>query len=70
MATASDNKLSIDRLVTVEELAKRLGKSVRTLNRWHTLRTGPKRFKLGGRTSYYHLDDVIRWIDDQRETQR
>ena len=60
---------NLDKLVPLTEFAKRLGKSERTVFRWHTLRKGPRRTKIG-RSIFYHEDDIGRWIESQREAQR
>ena len=38
--------------------------SERTVDRWHTLRTGPKRSKVG-RTVVYSRDAVRRWLEER-----
>ena len=59
---------SLDSLVSLPEFAKRLGKSNRTIFRWHTLRKGPRRTKIG-RSSYFLEADIARWVEAQREAQ-
>ena len=44
------------------EAAKQLGKQPRTLDRWHTERRGPKRYKIG-RTVYYKRSDLLEWLE-------
>jgi len=53
------------------DLAADLGVAVRTLRRWHAMRTGPRRTIIARRVYYAH-EDVQRWLDQQREdaTQR
>ncbi len=60
---------SLDKLVSLTEFAKRLGKSERTVFRWHTLRKGPRRTVIG-RSIYFHEDDISEWVDSQREPKR
>lgn len=48
-----------------DEAAQALNSSTRTLDRWHTLRTGPPRFLVGGKVAY-DLRDVIAWLEDQK----
>lgn len=49
---------------TVAELASELGITERSLHRYHWLRTGPKRTKIGGRV-YFHKDAVHDWLKRQ-----
>ena len=65
-ATASHHE--IDRLVTLTELARRLEVSERTLHRWHSLRTGPPRTRLG-RAIYFRQTDLDAWIKAQNRDQ-
>ncbi len=44
-------------------LAKRLGITVRTLDRWHVLRSGPPRTVLG-RTILYRKEAVMEWLEE------
>lgn len=50
--------------LTQPELADVLGVSERTLNRWHSLRQGPPRCKIG-RAVRYRADSVADWIAAQ-----
>lgn len=43
------------------EVAEMLGVSLRTLNRWHALRVGPARCKVG-RTVLYRASAVDSWL--------
>lgn len=47
--------------LTQSELADVLGVSERTLNRWHSLRQGPPRCKIG-RVIRYRADSVAQWM--------
>lgn len=49
------------------EVAALLGVSLRTLSRWHALRVGPARCKVG-RTVLYRKQAVETWLS-QNETQ-
>jgi predicted DNA-binding transcriptional regulator AlpA len=48
------------------ELARGLGKSTRTLDRWHTLRIGPPRVVIG-RTILYRRQSVLEWLASREE---
>lgn len=45
-----------------EEVASLLGISLRTLSRWHALRVGPARCKIG-RTVLYRRDAIEAWLE-------
>lgn len=45
-------------------LAKELGISVDTLQRWHNLRIGPPRIKVGGKV-WYRRDSVRAWLREK-----
>jgi len=49
------------------EVAKMLGISTRTLNRWHALRYGPPRCKIG-RIVLYRQSAIFAWLE-ANETQ-
>jgi hypothetical protein len=53
--------------LTRDELAKQLNKTVRTIDRWRALGTGP-RFVNVGKTIYYHRDeaDPARWLKNSK----
>jgi|GEM_PF-3369414 len=55
-----------DQLLTIDEVARELGVTVRTLRRWHTLRMGPPRCKLRHYVRF-RAGDLAQWIRDQRE---
>ena len=48
--------------MTAAEVAEMLDVSVRTLSRWHALRVGPARCKVG-RTILYRKTAVEAWLD-------
>jgi predicted DNA-binding transcriptional regulator AlpA len=56
----------LDGYFSREQLAAELGRSPRSLDRWHAHGAGPKRFKLGGKVLYAR-DAVLRWLADQQE---
>ncbi len=50
---------------TVEGLARLIGRSVRTLGRWHLRRIGPPRVKVNGTNLIlYRADAVKRWLEE------
>ena len=51
----------LDGYLTREVLAEQLGKSVRTIDRWETRRSGPPRVLLG-KTVFYRLESVRAWL--------
>ena len=52
--------------ITRKELARQLGKSVRTLGRWHRRRIGPPR-TLAGCSIFYSKSRVAQWLERQTE---
>lgn len=60
--TATNVKSSIlDEYISPEHLAAELHISTRTLDRWHALREGPPRTKLGKRI-LYRRESVAAWL--------
>jgi len=57
---------SLDRLLTVEELASYLGVPVATLYQWRHRGEGPPGFRVG-RYIRYRRNDVEQWIRDRLE---
>jgi predicted DNA-binding transcriptional regulator AlpA len=51
-----------------QELAKELGKSERTLHRWHVERVGPPRVVVG-RMVLYRRASVLEWLRSREEAQ-
>lgn len=58
---------TLDRLLTVEELADYLGVPVATLYQWRYRREGPPGFRVG-RHVRYRWGDVQVWVEHQLET--
>lgn len=54
---------------TKDELARELGRSTRTLDRWHTERIGPPRAKIGA-LILYPKARVFDWLERQAEAER
>lgn len=54
-----------ENLISPQQLADFVKKSVWTIYRWNSLGTGPSYFKVGG-TVRYELSDVLAWLDDRR----
>ncbi|MEU7692548.1 helix-turn-helix transcriptional regulator [Microbispora hainanensis] len=54
----------MERLWTVEEVAKFLGVPVATLYQWRHHRTGPRSRKIG-RHLRYLPEDVMSWVHEQ-----
>jgi predicted DNA-binding transcriptional regulator AlpA len=57
-----------EQFLTERELAMALGKSLRTLRRWHTLRIGPNRTRVG-RSIVYNKNTVRDWLATQESRQ-
>ncbi len=58
---------SLDRLLTVENLAEYLGVPVATLYAWRYQRQGPPGFRVG-RHLRYRWTDIEEWINDRIKT--
>ncbi|MBD8869881.1 helix-turn-helix domain-containing protein [Nocardioides donggukensis] len=56
----------IDALMTIEEVAELLRMPLATVRYWRVLGTGPRGFILGRRLRYFR-QDVLDWLDEQRE---
>src|SRR3954451_5385206 len=63
---ALDEHLTLGEYVTPEQLAQHLGKSTRTLARWHARRIGPPRCSVG-KLILYRVAAVRTWLAE-RET--
>ncbi len=55
-------------IMTPENLARKMGISLRTLARWNSLRIGPPRVVIG-RTILYRLESVRQWMKDREVDQ-
>jgi excisionase family DNA binding protein len=58
---------SLDRLLTVEDLAEYLGVPVATLYAWRYHRQGPPGFRVGRHVRYRWVD-IEEWISDRIKT--
>lgn len=56
-----------DELLTIEEVAELLRMPVASLRYWRVLGTGPRGFIIGRRLRYWR-QDVMDWLDEQRES--
>ena len=50
-------------LLDQKEAAKRLGLSVKTLERWRWASRGPRFIKLSGRAVRYRPEDLSEWVE-------
>ena len=53
--------------LTKDQLAQQLGRSTRTIDRWHTQRIGPQRTKVGNKLILYSKKSVSEWLERQTE---
>ena len=58
----------LDDYLTPDQLAEELGKSVRTIARWDSLRIGPPKTVIG-KKPYYRRDAVRKWLLRQEQEQ-
>lgn len=58
---------SLDKLLTVKDLAEHLGVPVATIYAWRYHREGPPGFRVG-RHVRYRWTDVEQWISDRLKT--
>jgi excisionase family DNA binding protein len=58
---------SLDRLLTIEDLAEYLGVPVATLYAWRYHRQGPPGFRVGRHVRYRWVD-IEEWISDRIKT--
>jgi predicted DNA-binding transcriptional regulator AlpA len=70
MDAALEHKLAQDRdrILSLEEIAKRSGTPLNTLRYWRHIGVGPPTFKLGRRVVAME-SDVESWIADARKSQ-
>jgi predicted DNA-binding transcriptional regulator AlpA len=64
--TTKPNLTFLDGYLRREELARQLGVSARTIDRWQSLRCGPQRVAVG-RTILYSLDSVRQWLESREQ---
>jgi DNA-binding transcriptional MerR regulator len=56
----------LDGYVSKQELARQLGRSIRTIDRWETKRLGPPRVVVG-RTVLYNIDSARKWLASREQ---
>ena len=66
MKYAQSNGGLLDGYMTPAETASELGVCVRTIDRWHLLRKGPPRTRVGKKV-LYKRSDVSAWISNNQE---
>ena len=67
LAHTKDVGSPLDEYITREDLARQLGKSTRTLDRWAVERTGrPPRTRVG-RSIFYSKSELAAWLEQQTE---
>ena len=58
----------LNEFLTKEQLARELGRSTRTLDRWHVQRIGPPRTKVrGSKLILFKKSTVSEWLESQAE---
>ena len=58
----------LNEFLTKEQLARELGRSTRTLDRWHVQRIGPPRTKVrGSKLILFKKNTVSEWLESQAE---
>ncbi len=67
MTNPTNGESVLAEYMTRDELAEDLSRCARTLDRWHSLRTGPPRTILGKRVLYRRAS-VAAWLRSQEET--
>ena len=65
---ATSIQLPQDDLITEQEFADLVGKTLRTIRRWRIERTGPRRTKLG-RTVYYSRTSIEQFLKDREDAE-
>jgi predicted DNA-binding transcriptional regulator AlpA len=65
-APALEGSIVLDGFLRREELARQLGVSPRTIDRWQSLREGPPRVHIG-HTILYEVKAVREWLRSQEE---
>jgi predicted DNA-binding transcriptional regulator AlpA len=62
----TSNNLVLDGFLRREDLARQLGVSPRTIDRWQVLREGPPRVSVG-RTVLYNVESVREWLRSREQ---
>lgn len=65
-ALVLEGSLVLEGFLRREELAKQLGLSPRTIDRWQALREGPPRVHVG-RTILYNVESVREWLRSREQ---
>lgn len=52
-----------------DDLARQLNRTIRTLERWESLRIGPPITRIG-KTPMYHVESVREWLRNQEQKTR
>lgn len=60
----------LDDFYRQQELAKELGVTKRTLQRWEELGTGPPMISIGRRTRLYKKSSLLKWLTDREPKRR
>ena len=75
-ATATGSGSLFEGYITAKELCKQIGAmkggrpiARRTLERWHSLRVGPPRVRVG-RIAVYRVEEVRTWLEEQSSSKR
>ena len=66
MSTLMENSPLLEGYWTKNELARALGRTTRTIDRWHLLRIGPRRTKVKKLILYLRAD-VEKWLASHAE---
>ena len=59
----------LEGFITKEELAAQLGRSTRTIDRWHSRRIGPPRVTIGNLV-LFEREGVMQWLKQAAKTSR
>lgn len=64
----SNKKSTTPTLLCEKEVAKLLGLSIKTLQKWRIQGEGPPFIRLSPKAIRYQLDDVLAWLQANRRT--
>lgn len=67
MQADASSRIASD-LLTIDELASELGVARRTVERWHAVRIGPPRIRVG-RKVYYRAAAVRMWLEAHEQAE-